>query len=102
LIRPCSIGPIGQDGALFSFVKDWCIVAKESRLYSLFHKIDGKYVRQSPLAYKKSLAVRVFQSRLIDGCLAGLEICLRPVKAELSDTERMKIVSNREESAERH
>jgi hypothetical protein len=35
---------------------------RQSRFYSLFYKIDGKYVRQSPLAFHKEKAVRVFQS----------------------------------------
>jgi len=57
---------------------------RKPRLYSLFHKIGGKYVRQSALAFRKPAAVRVFQSALLAGCFAGNGACLRVVKSELA------------------
>lgn len=40
-------------------------MAKEKRLYSLFEKQDGKWIRISTLAYHKSDAVRIFQNSLL-------------------------------------
>jgi len=38
---------------------------QEKRLYSLFEKRDGKWVRITTLALKKSAAVRFFQDALL-------------------------------------
>lgn len=44
---------------------------RQTRLYSLFEKQDGKWVRISELAFKKSSAVRVFQGALLAGVFGG-------------------------------
>ena len=54
---------------------------KETRLYSLFEKQDGKWVRLTSLSFKKSTAVKFFQGLLLDGILyLGKKRELRPVK----------------------
>jgi len=55
-------------------------MSQRKRLYSLFEKIDGKWVRQSETALYKDQAVRVFQTRLLDGSMNGKCMALRPVK----------------------
>ncbi len=50
------------------------------RLYSLFEKIDGRWVRQSTASYHKASAVRVFQSALLDGFFSSKTVALRVVK----------------------
>lgn len=45
------------------------------RLYSLFRKIDGRWVQQSTCAFPKESAIRIFQDRLLTG-----QYELRPVK----------------------
>lgn len=53
---------------------------KETRLYGLFEKVDGKWVRLCPsCAYKKSLAIRIFQNHLLAGSFEGKTRALRPV-----------------------
>ena len=53
------------------------------RLYGLFEKQDGKWVRLLPThAYAKDTAIRVFQSILIDGVFAGKVRELRPLQKE--------------------
>ena len=52
---------------------------KETRLYSLFEKQEGKWVRQSGLALRKSSAVRIFQNALLNGFFAGRQVSLRVV-----------------------
>jgi hypothetical protein len=53
------------------------------RLYSIFEKRNGRWVRISPLAYAKADAVHVFQTALLDhGVLAGKVRELRPVRGE--------------------
>jgi hypothetical protein len=48
------------------------------RLYGLFEKIDGKWVRLHPtMGYTKETAVRVFQGALLDGFFSGRHIELR-------------------------
>lgn len=59
----------------------------KSRLYSLFHKVGKRHIRQTGLAYGKSAAVRIFQSALLDGFFAGKGASLRVVKASYSATE---------------
>lgn len=55
---------------------------KETRLYSIFErKTDGKWESLSDMSFKKSVAVRVFQSALIGGFMAGRCVELRPVRA---------------------
>lgn len=57
---------------------------RKPRLYSLFHKIDGRWVRQSSLAFRKGSAVRIFQNALLSASFAGIDVALRPVKAEIA------------------
>ncbi len=55
-----------------------------TRYYGLFEKHDGKWVRLYPsLAYKKSYAVRYFQTALLNGSMTGKTRELRPVKTGL-------------------
>jgi hypothetical protein len=38
----------------------------EKRLYGIFEKVNGQWVRiHEPLAFKKSVAIRVFQNALL-------------------------------------
>jgi len=46
---------------------------REKRLYALFEKRDGKWVRISAIALKKSAAVRLFQTALLAPFLYGVE-----------------------------
>jgi len=47
---------------------------KETRLYGLFEKRDGQWVRLAPsLAFTKSKAVKVFQNALLAYALGGVE-----------------------------
>lgn len=50
------------------------------RLYSLFAKIDGKFVRISVCSYRLDLARRLYQNRLLMGTAHGVEMRLKPVK----------------------
>lgn len=44
----------------------------EKRMYGLFEKQDGKWVRVYPeLAYPKQVAVRIFQNKLLGHVLYG-------------------------------
>lgn len=53
---------------------------RQSRLYSIFRRNGSRWERVSPYAYSKPLAIRVFQSRLLDSILSGApEHRLRPV-----------------------
>ncbi len=56
----------------------------QTRLYSLFEKVNGKWERQSGLALHKSSAVRVFQNALLNGFFAGREVSLRVVKPSMT------------------
>jgi hypothetical protein len=53
---------------------------RKSRRYSLFEKIDGKWVRLTSTSYLKQMAVHNYQSILISGSLNGHHLELRPVK----------------------
>ena len=53
------------------------------RKYSLFAKIDGKWVRLSTIATNLQQARTVFQSSLISGSFLGFERGLKPVKSRL-------------------
>jgi len=54
---------------------------KETRLYGLFEKQDGRWVRLIPnMSAKKSAAVRIFQTLLLSGTLEGKNRALRPIK----------------------
>lgn len=54
---------------------------KEKRMYGLFEKQDGKWVRLYPtFSAKKSGAVRIFQNLLLGGVLEDKQRALRPVK----------------------
>lgn len=59
----------------------------KARKYALYEKIDGRWHRLSTTAYTKPVAVRVFQSRLIEMSCSGRIPALRPV----SDTERIAV-----------
>ena len=50
------------------------------RMYSLFENINGRWVRLDQYAYVKTSAVRIYQSRLLDGFFAGRKIELRVAK----------------------
>lgn len=56
---------------------------RETRLYSLFQRNPqtGKWDRVSELAYRKTMAVRIFQTRLLNGTMMGHEMALKPVAA---------------------
>lgn len=44
----------------------------EKRMYGLFEKQDGKWVRLFPShAYPKQTAIKLFQTQLIDGFFVG-------------------------------
>lgn len=51
----------------------------EKRKYSVFKKVDGKWVRLSTAAFRKSVAVRLFQDILLGGSMDGYEMALRVV-----------------------
>jgi len=53
------------------------------RKYSLFAKIEGKWVRLSTIAIGLQHARRVFQGALLSGSFLGFEMGLRPVKSHL-------------------
>ena len=58
---------------------------RETRLYGLFEKrvIGGKIVHErmcSKAAFRKTAAVKIFQSLLLDGAIQGRAMELRPVK----------------------
>jgi hypothetical protein len=50
------------------------------RSYSLFEKVDGKWVRLSKMSYRLDVARRAFQTALLNGCLTGHHMALRPVE----------------------
>lgn len=56
---------------------------RKTRLYTIYTRARGSkhWIRASSYSYHKTLAIRVFQSRLIDGILSGdpNEYRLRPV-----------------------
>jgi hypothetical protein len=54
-----------------------------ARLYSLYQKQNGRWVRTSKAAFTKQSAVRVFQNALLASCFNGWQECrLRPIKSE--------------------
>ncbi len=56
---------------------------KETRLYSIYLKVDGKFQRDpatANLAFKKSTAIRIFQNRMLYYAMSGIAFELRPVK----------------------
>jgi hypothetical protein len=52
------------------------------RMYSLFRRQDGKWVRVSSNAYPKKTAVRLFQNQLLDSAFTPSPLELRAVPAE--------------------
>lgn len=50
------------------------------RLYSLYEKRDGRWIRLSEASYIKQTAIRVFQSDLLNGFFEGRRVELRPVR----------------------
>ena len=60
--------------------------------YSLFEKVaDRKYQRISDKAYPKAIAVRIFQSQLIDGTFNGKHLALRPIKDVKSNQDPLRL-----------
>jgi len=59
---------------------------REKRIYALFEKQNGRWVRISSFAYRKSSAVRIFQGALLAPFLGGESFrgvrSLRPVELE--------------------
>lgn len=53
---------------------------KQTRLYSLFEMQGGKMVRVSLLSFRKDVAVRFFQDRLLSAFFNGRRASLRVVK----------------------
>ena len=53
--------------------------SKRRRRYSLFEKVDGKWVRRSDYAYFKDSAIQIYQSTLLSTYFEGKEYALRPV-----------------------
>jgi len=56
------------------------------KLYSLFQREGKRYTRVSSLALPKQNAVRVFQTRLLDGAFSGVPLSLRPVNDTQTET----------------
>lgn len=66
-----------------------------ARLYSLYQRRHGetRWTRISNNSYRKDVAIRVYQSRLLDAAMGGyqdgvgnlLELRLRPIKIELPE-----------------
>ena len=55
--------------------------SKETRLYGLFERQEGKWIRLfDTLSFRKSVAVRLFQNHLLSGTMEGKEMALKPVK----------------------
>jgi hypothetical protein len=55
--------------------------AMAKRLYGLFIKENGKWVRQfETVSFSKETAIRVFQNKLLEYSFAGKNPALRPVK----------------------
>lgn len=52
---------------------------RKPRLYSLFEKREGKWVRISDSAFHKQTAIRVYQSMLLDGAFNGITRELRVI-----------------------
>jgi hypothetical protein len=55
---------------------------RQSRLYALYEMVDGKWVRRSRYAYRKSSAISLFQGSLLGGFFSGKKVELRPTKLE--------------------
>lgn len=52
-----------------------------ARMYSLYQKQNGRFVRISRGSYPKGTAVRVYQSLLLASCMSGCpELRLKPAK----------------------
>lgn len=52
---------------------------KQKRLYSLYKKVGARWEKQSNVDLFKAQAIRVFQTRLINGSMNGERLELRPV-----------------------
>ena len=55
------------------------------RTYSLFVKVDGKYLRLSGMALPLDSARRIFQNMLLAGSMNGHNMNLRPAKEAFPD-----------------
>lgn len=55
---------------------------KNARMYSLFEKRDGQWVRISSYAYFLKVARNLFQDTMINAFFEGKEQMLRPVRDE--------------------
>ena len=72
-----------QNVALKKPCRSQSMTVKTVRMYGLFEKIDGKWVRLFPsLKYPKAQAVRVFQNMLLGMSMNGRIPELRVVKNE--------------------
>lgn len=50
---------------------------RKPRLYSLFEKIDGRWIRISQFAFIKATAVQHWQGQLLSGYFSGRHLELR-------------------------
>jgi hypothetical protein len=64
---------------------------QESRTYSIFVKANGKYIRLSAMAYRKSAAVRIFQNMLLYGSMQGFLMYLRLAEDVFADESLRKM-----------
>jgi len=74
---------IADDLGYEGFDRDTCFAKrppKSSRMYSLFERKDGKWVRISMYAFYFKIARALFQTTLIEAALVGKEMMLRPVR----------------------
>ncbi len=55
-----------------------------SNEYSLYYKVGGRMVRITPLQMVKAVAVRTFQTSLLDGALMGYGAELKKVRPRWS------------------
>lgn len=55
------------------------VTPKPRTLYSLFIKSGHRFDRQSPNAYPLSIAVQVFQDRMLNGIMVGKDMQIRRV-----------------------
>lgn len=52
---------------------------RKRQLYSLFEKVDGRWIRRAETSYYLNTARLVFSDRLLNGCLAGKKMDIRPI-----------------------
>lgn len=54
---------------------------RNKRLYALYEKRDGKWIRLSQFAWVKESAVRIFQSQLLAPCIGGTNEVVRGIRS---------------------